>query len=83
MNDIGDEGTKYLSNALQYNASLLSLNLGRFEFDSFIIIQIIGLDMKEKPLLRNYCRKRATLKSIMINEIALFSLSLSLLWNTL
>ena len=32
VNDIGDEGVKYLSNSLQYNSSLLVLNLGCFLF---------------------------------------------------
>ena len=29
-NNIGAEGAKYLSNSLQYNSSLLALNLGGF-----------------------------------------------------
>ena len=31
-NDIGDEGANYLSDSLQYNSSLLALNLGSFLF---------------------------------------------------
>ena len=31
-NHIGAEGAKYLSNSLQYNSSLLALNLGCFLF---------------------------------------------------
>ena len=31
-NDIGAEGAKYLSNSLQYNSSLLALNLKGFLF---------------------------------------------------
>ena len=54
-NHIGAAGAKYLSNTLQNNASLLSLNLGSFQFDSFIIIQGILLELKENVQLRNYC----------------------------
>ena len=31
-NNIGDEGAKHLANSLQYNSSLLALNLGCFLF---------------------------------------------------
>ena len=32
-NDIGDEGAKYLSNSLQYNSSLLALDLWGSKFN--------------------------------------------------